>query len=91
VRCGAETLSRRARQELVATGARPRRPRISGAGSLTPRERQIAELAAEGESNRAIADRLIVSEKTIEWHLANAYRKLDIRGRGGLAGSLTEG
>jgi DNA-binding NarL/FixJ family response regulator len=91
VRCGADTLSRRARQELVATGARPRRPRISGAGSLTPRERQIAELAAEGESNRAIADRLIVSEKTIEWHLANAYRKLDIRGRGGLAGSLTEG
>ncbi len=88
--CGADTLSRRARQELVATGARPRRPRISGAGSLTPRERQIAELAAEGESNRAIADRLIVSEKTIEWHLANAYRKLDIRGRGGLAGSLTE-
>jgi DNA-binding NarL/FixJ family response regulator len=91
VRCGADTLTRRARQELVATGARPRRPRISGAGSLTPRERQIAELAAAGQSNRAIADRLIVSEKTIEWHLANAYRKLDIRGRGGLAGSLTEG
>jgi DNA-binding NarL/FixJ family response regulator len=91
VRCGADTLTRRARQELVATGARPRRPRISGAESLTPRERQIAELAAEGESNRGIADRLTVSEKTIEWHLANAYRKLDIRGRGGLAGSLREG
>ncbi|HEX3278778.1 MAG TPA: AAA family ATPase [Thermoleophilaceae bacterium] len=90
VRCGAEALARRARQELVATGARPRRPRISGAGALTPRERQIAEMAADGESNRAIADRLIVSEKTIEWHLANAYRKLDIRGRGGLAGSLSE-
>src|SRR4051812_1272993 len=91
VRCGADTLTRRARQELVATGARPRRPRTSGAGSLTPRERQIADLAAEGESNRAIADQLIVSEKTIEWHLANAYRKLDIRGRGGLAGPLSEG
>jgi DNA-binding NarL/FixJ family response regulator/tetratricopeptide (TPR) repeat protein len=90
VRCGAETLARRARQELVATGARPRRLLISGAGALTPRERQIAELAAEGESNRAIAARLIVSEKTIEWHLANAYRKLDIRGRGDLAGSLSE-
>jgi DNA-binding CsgD family transcriptional regulator len=90
VRCGAETLARRARQELVATGARPRRLLISGAGALTPRERQIAELAADGESNRAIADRLIVSEKTIEWHLANAYRKLDIRGRGDLAGSLSE-
>jgi DNA-binding CsgD family transcriptional regulator len=74
----------------VATGARPRRSRISGVGSLTPRERQIAELAAQGQSNRAIADQLIVSEKTIEWHLANAYRKLEIRGRGALAGSLTQ-
>jgi DNA-binding CsgD family transcriptional regulator len=90
VRCRADVLETRVRQDLVATGARPRRGRISGAGSLTPRERQIAELAARGQSNRAIADQLIVSEKTIEWHLANAYRKLEIRGRGALAGSLTE-
>jgi DNA-binding NarL/FixJ family response regulator len=89
LRCGAEPLARRAREDLLATGARPRRARISGVGSLTPRERQIAELAAHGQSNRAIADRLIVSEKTIEWHLANAYRKLEIRGRAGLADSLT--
>jgi DNA-binding CsgD family transcriptional regulator len=90
VRCGADVLARRARQDLLATGARPRRARISGVGSLTPRERQIAELAAHGQSNRAIADQLIVSEKTIEWHLANAYRKLEIRGRGALARSLTD-
>jgi DNA-binding CsgD family transcriptional regulator len=89
LRCGAEPLANRARQDLLATGARPRRARISGVGSLTPRERQIAELAAHGQSNRAIADHLIVSEKTIEWHLANAYRKLEIRGRSGLADSLT--
>jgi DNA-binding CsgD family transcriptional regulator len=91
VRCGADALARRARQELVAAGARPRRTRISGAGSLTPRERQVAELAAEGQSNRAIADRLIVSQKTIEWHLANAYRKLEIRSRAALTRSLTSG
>jgi DNA-binding CsgD family transcriptional regulator len=90
VRCGAEALARRARQDLLATGARPRRAHISGVGSLTPRERQIAELAAHGRSNRAIADELIVSEKTIEWHLANAYRKLEIRSRAGLSRSLTE-
>jgi DNA-binding CsgD family transcriptional regulator len=90
VRCGADVLAKRARQDLVATGARPRRTRISGADSLTPRERQIAELAAEGQTNRAIADRLIVSQKTIEWHLANAYRKLEIRGRAALGESLTE-
>jgi DNA-binding CsgD family transcriptional regulator len=89
LRCGAEPLARRARQDLLATGARPRRARISGVGSLTPRERQIAELAAHGQSNRAIADHLIVSEKTIEWHLANAYRKLEIRSRSGLPDSLT--
>ena len=78
------------RQELLATGARPRRATISGANALTPRERQIADLAAQGQSNRAIADQLVVSEKTIEWHLANAYRKLEIHGRGGLASSLTD-
>jgi DNA-binding CsgD family transcriptional regulator len=37
-----------------------------------------------------IAEQLIVSEKTIEWHLANAYRKLEVRGRGSIAGALTE-
>jgi DNA-binding CsgD family transcriptional regulator len=90
VRCGAERLARLAHQDLLATGARPRRAQISGVGSLTPRERQIAELAALGRSNRAIADELIVSEKTIEWHLANAYRKLEIHSRAGLSRSLAE-
>ena len=47
-------------------------------------------MAAQGQSNQAIADRLIVSQKTIEWHLANAYRKLEIRGRAGLGESLAE-
>jgi DNA-binding CsgD family transcriptional regulator len=90
VRCGAIRLAERAREQLVATGGRPRRARVSGVASLTPRELQVAELAARGASNRAIADRLIVSQKTIEWHLANAYRKLELRGRGGLSRLLAE-
>ncbi len=48
-RCGASALVRRAAEELAATGARPRRTALSGAGSLTPREQQVARLAAAGE------------------------------------------
>jgi DNA-binding CsgD family transcriptional regulator len=89
-RCGATALAKRARQDLVATGARPRRALLSGLPSLTPRERQVAELAAGGRSNRDIARRLIVSEKTIEWHLGNAYRKLEVRSRTDLRECMTD-
>jgi DNA-binding CsgD family transcriptional regulator len=55
---------------------------------LTPAERRVAELAAQGRTNREIADGLFVTVKSVEWHLGNVYRKLDIRGRGGLAAAL---
>ena len=48
----------------------------------------MAELAAAGHSNRQIADALFVTAKSVEWHLSNVYRKLDIRGRGQLAAAL---
>ena len=48
----------------------------------------MARLAATGRSNRAIANELFVTVKAVEWHLGNAYRKLDIRGRGDLAAAL---
>jgi DNA-binding CsgD family transcriptional regulator len=74
---------------LAASGARPRRDALlSGPGSLTPSERRIAELAATGQSNREIAQALFVTPKTVEYHLRNAYRKLDIQTRGELAGAL---
>lgn len=74
-------LAQRARHELHACGVRPRRSARSGPAALTAAERRIAELAAAGRSNRQIADQLIVTTKTVEWHLGNAYRKLGIATR----------
>ncbi len=89
-RGGAVALSERARVELAATGARPRREALlSGPASLTPSERRIAELAATGQSNREIAQALFVTPKTVEYHLRNTYRKLDIQTRQELAEALS--
>ena len=88
-RGGAFALHEQARIELAATGARPRREALlSGPASLTPSERRIAELAAAGQSNREIAQALFVTPKTVEYHLRNSYRKLDVTGRGELADAL---
>ncbi|HTX11735.1 MAG TPA: AAA family ATPase [Solirubrobacteraceae bacterium] len=87
---GAVALHERARGELAATGARPRRDvLLSGPESLTPSERRIAELAATGQSNREIAQALFVTPKTVEYHLRNTYRKLDIQTRRELAEALS--
>jgi DNA-binding CsgD family transcriptional regulator len=87
-RLGATVLAQRARRELVATGLRPRRAAVEGSAALTPRQRQICELAAAGKGNRAIATELFVSIKTVETHLAAAYRKLGVGTRVGLAACL---
>jgi DNA-binding CsgD family transcriptional regulator len=87
-RCAAAPLEERALAELRAAGARPRRRLVAGAGSLTPSERRIADLAAAGHLNREIADILVVTLATVEYHLRNAYRKLGIRSRRELAASL---
>jgi DNA-binding NarL/FixJ family response regulator len=54
---------------------------LSGAAALTPSERRIAAMAAEGLSNRDIAQALFVTLRTVETHLSNAFRKLDISSR----------
>src|SRR5690242_1777695 len=87
-RCGGSAVESFALGELRATGARPRRRLASGAGALTPSERRIAELAAEGQLNREIAEQLFVTTNTVEYHLRNAYRKLGISGRTELASAL---
>jgi DNA-binding CsgD family transcriptional regulator len=80
-RCGAVALVARAKDEARIAGAKPRRTAVSGIDSLTERERQVALLAARGMSNRKIADSLVVTVKTVEWHLANSFRKLDVDSR----------
>jgi DNA-binding CsgD family transcriptional regulator len=80
-RCSATPLAERAQGELLATGARPRRRALSGVDALTPSERRIAAMAAEGLSNREIAQDLFLTPRTVEFHLSNSFRKLDISAR----------
>lgn len=86
---GALRCARLAREELQRAGGRAPAA-AGGADELTPSERRVAELAAQGRTNRDIANELFVTVKAVEWHLGNSYRKLDIRGRGGLALALAQ-
>ena len=86
--CGATRLSERARTELAAAGARPRRLRATGRDSLTPSELRVARLAAEGHTNNAVAQALFVTPKTVDTHLSHIYAKLDVSSRRALAGAL---
>jgi DNA-binding NarL/FixJ family response regulator len=86
--CGAALLTDHARSELYAAGSRPRSEALSGVESLTPSELRVAELAADGGSNKDIAQTLYVTPKTVEVHLSNTYRKLGIRSRRDLASAL---
>ena len=87
-RRGALAIAGWAAEELEATGETVRAPLLTGVESLTPSERRIAAVAADGKSNREIAQVLFVSVKTVETHLSAVYRKLDIAGRSGLAAAL---
>lgn len=87
-RCGARALEERATQELRASGAKPRRIMVGGADSLTPSERRVAQMAADGLTSRTIAEQLFVTQKTIETHLGHIYSKLDIPGRKHIAAAL---
>jgi DNA-binding CsgD family transcriptional regulator len=87
-RAGATLLAEQTHQELIATGARPRRIELSGAAALTPSERRTATMAAEGMSNREIAQALFVTLRTVEMHLSNAFRKLGVSSRTQLSGAL---
>ncbi len=86
-RCRSRRLLEATRARLAALGARLP-PEAATAESLTERELRVARLAAAGRTNREIADELIVTVKTVEFHLTNAYRKLGIRQRHELAQAL---
>lgn len=90
-RCGGTLLAARARQELIAGGARPRTVALRGIESLTAAELRVARAAAGGMSNRSIAQSLFVGLRTVETHLTHIYRKLDIESREQLAIELRSG
>jgi DNA-binding CsgD family transcriptional regulator len=92
-RLGAAPWAERARVELRATGgaaaeadsAEKEAVAAAGLDELTAHELQIARLVAYGMTNREVAAKLFLSPKTIEYHLSQIYRKLDLRSRTQLA------
>jgi DNA-binding CsgD family transcriptional regulator len=87
-RCGSSLETDRAIDELRAGGARPRRPTRRGVDALSPQERRIAAMAADGLGNREIAEALFLTRRTVEMHLTGAYRKLGVDGRRDLAEAM---
>lgn len=76
-------------QELAACGLKEvGRLGAPLTAQLSPQEMAVARLAATGLTNRQIAEELVVSVKTVEYHLRNLYPKLGVRGRGGIAEGL---
>ena len=67
----------------------PRRVVVDVAAKLSPRELDVLRLAAEGEDNDAIAERLTLSVRTIERHLHNVYTKLDLHGKSARAAAVS--
>jgi DNA-binding NarL/FixJ family response regulator len=89
---GALAWAERAREELRASGETVRRRPADALDVLTPQERQVAQLAAAGLSNREIGDRLYLSSRTVSTHLYRLFPKLGVTSRHELArlGALAE-
>jgi DNA-binding NarL/FixJ family response regulator len=87
-RLGAQPWAHRAGKELRATGVTVSNPALDGAASLTPQEREIALLAAEGLTNREIGERLFLSHRTVSTHLYRIFPKLGITARAALRDAL---
>ena len=83
---GARVWAERARAELARVGGRP-----PSSGALTPTERRVAELVAQGLQTKEVAARLFVSPKTVEGHLSRIYAKLGLASRTELAHRLGHG
>ena len=71
----------RAADAVAATGAEPE----GFSNPLTTREREVARLVAQGHTNRHIADRLSISERTVSTHVGRVLKKLELRSRTPLA------
>jgi DNA-binding CsgD family transcriptional regulator len=88
--CGATALAQSARSELQAGPGRRARIELTGPAALTAAESRVCRQAAEGRSNREIAQALFVTEKTVERHLSSAYQKLGVRSRFQLLAAIGE-
>ncbi|HEX6651316.1 MAG TPA: AAA family ATPase [Thermoleophilaceae bacterium] len=87
---GGGAFAHRARVELLATGEHARARVSETLDELTPQEKQIAQLAADGESNAEIAAQLFISPHTVAYHLRKVYSKLGLSSRNQLAGAMGE-
>jgi DNA-binding CsgD family transcriptional regulator len=87
---GAVALADEARQELIVAGGRPRRPATTGLAALTPSERRVAQLVAEGLTNRQIAHFLFIAPRTVTTHLTHIYQKIGITSRSELSALITD-
>jgi DNA-binding NarL/FixJ family response regulator len=67
-----------------------RAARTANSGGLSRRELEIARLVATGLTNRAIAERLFLAERTVESHVDHILNKLDFRSRAQLAAWISE-
>jgi DNA-binding CsgD family transcriptional regulator len=85
---GADGFAERARTELEATGERARKRSVETVNVLTPQEAHIARLVADHATNREIGAQLFISARTVEYHLHNIFRKLQITSRRELAKAL---
>jgi DNA-binding CsgD family transcriptional regulator/tetratricopeptide (TPR) repeat protein len=88
---GAVPWAERARQELRASGETIRRRAPDLRDTLSPQEMQIAQLAAEGLTNREIGEKLFLSHRTIGSHLYRTFPKLGVKSRAELAVALRQG
>ncbi|MEC3975015.1 helix-turn-helix transcriptional regulator [Amycolatopsis sp. H20-H5] len=91
-RLGALTLSRQARTErrrLAAKSSNLRGRAEGRAWGLTGREKEVSDLVGEGMTNRLIARRLHIAEKTVEMHLSNIFAKIGVSSRAGVASYVT--
>ena len=86
--CGAAPFAERARAELLATGEHVRKRALPAPGDLTSQERQVAILAAGGNTNAEIASRLFITVSTVEFHLNKVFRKLGVSSRRQIASRL---
>jgi DNA-binding CsgD family transcriptional regulator len=75
------SFTERARAELAATGQTARRRSVDTQNNLTPRERQITQLVAQGATNTETAAKLYISTATVDYHLRSVFRKLGIQSR----------